>query len=300
LVQGDGNAQLLGGSGQPQYATHTSAGTRPGTTGSASFQVDWMPPEGGGPVTFYAAGNAANNNNANSGDSIYTTSLTLQPEGQTPSGNMQVLPQLAFGGGWYSAMYFFNSGQSAASFPVRFYSSDGQPVMVGGADNRTVALAPGGTAIVEAPNTGNLTEGWVAAEMPADVHGHGVFRQSVSGRADQEAVVPMSGSTSRSAVLVFDDTGGLRTAVAVANPTTSDLAVTIVARDENGQAIGSPASLNLRARSKSAFVLAERPELSGITGRRGSVEFSVTSGAVAVLGLRFGASAFTSIPAIER
>ena len=38
------------------------------------------------------------------------------------------------------------------------------------------------------------------------------------------------------------------------------------------------------------------PGLSGISGNRGSARFNVSTGAVAVRGLRFGGSAFTSIP----
>ena len=47
----------------PQFITHTSVGTRNGTPNGASFQFDWTPPAtNAGPVTLYAAGNAANGN----------------------------------------------------------------------------------------------------------------------------------------------------------------------------------------------------------------------------------------------
>ena len=56
-----------------QFATHTQTGT----TGN-SFKIDWTPPATNvGNIVLYAAGNAANGNNATSGDRIYTTSLTL-------------------------------------------------------------------------------------------------------------------------------------------------------------------------------------------------------------------------------
>lgn len=65
-----------------QFATHTTAGTRNGTTGGVSFEVDWTPPATDvGPITLYAAGNAANGNGNENGDRIYTTSLQLQPAG---------------------------------------------------------------------------------------------------------------------------------------------------------------------------------------------------------------------------
>lgn len=297
-VAGDALAQVLGAPGSVQHVTHTSAGTRPGTAGSASWEVDWMPPAGGGAVTLFAAGNAANNNNTPVGDQIYTTSVTLQPAADPgPTGAMRVLAQHAFGGGWSSSMYFHNAGQAPVSFPVRIYNSAGE--LVG--TPRTVDLPAGGSTIIESPNQGNLTQGWAGAELPADVIGHGVFRQSVTGRADQEAVVPFTARTDATRVLLlFDDITPLRTAVAVANPNASDINVMLVARDSNGQTIGQPLTLTLRARERQAFVLSDRAELNGVAGKRGSVEFTSSGGSVAVLGLRFADSAFTSIPAVER
>jgi hypothetical protein len=41
-----------------------------------------------------------------------------------------VLPQFAFDGGWYSAMYFSNVTAAGASFPVNFVSDAGTPLNV--------------------------------------------------------------------------------------------------------------------------------------------------------------------------
>lgn len=89
LAAADSNAQVICDTGRRapcasatvvQFATHTLAGTRAGTTGGVSFDVDWTPPATDvGKVTLYAAGNAANGNNADSGDRIYTTSLEVSP-----------------------------------------------------------------------------------------------------------------------------------------------------------------------------------------------------------------------------
>jgi uncharacterized protein (TIGR03437 family) len=62
------------------FITHTSAGTRNGTTGGATFQFDWTPPAtNAGPVTFYVAGNAANGDFNLTGDLIYTSNVQLAP-----------------------------------------------------------------------------------------------------------------------------------------------------------------------------------------------------------------------------
>jgi sugar lactone lactonase YvrE len=41
-----------------------------------------------------------------------------------------VLPQFAFGGGWYSALYFTNTGNGAVSFTVNFLADSGTPLIV--------------------------------------------------------------------------------------------------------------------------------------------------------------------------
>jgi hypothetical protein len=65
-----------------------------------------------------------------------------------------VLPQFAFGGGWYSALYFTNFSNTAVSFPVSFVADNGTPLRVPsvGGSSTTVSLSPRGTAIIEALN----------------------------------------------------------------------------------------------------------------------------------------------------
>jgi hypothetical protein len=63
-------------SGQRRYITQVTGGSS--GTNSRSWSFSWTAPgPGAGEVTFFMAGNAANNNNNRSGDMIYTTSLTL-------------------------------------------------------------------------------------------------------------------------------------------------------------------------------------------------------------------------------
>jgi uncharacterized protein (TIGR03437 family) len=84
------------------WETHTSAGTRPGTSGPTTFQMNWTAPSSNvGTVTFYAAANAANNNGIpDPGDHIYTTSLQVTPQAaaSTPVISAVVQPT-AFGAG---------------------------------------------------------------------------------------------------------------------------------------------------------------------------------------------------------
>jgi hypothetical protein len=216
------------------------------------------------------------------------------------SSGTRILPQLAFGGGWYSALYFTNTGSSAVSFAVSFVADNGTPLTVPslGATSTTINLAPRATAIIEAPNVGTLNQGYSVVSLPNGVVGYGVFRQTAQGRADQEAVVPLSGGSSATSTLIWDDTN-FTTAVAIVNPSSLTTTVTIVVRDESGATIGN-SSVSLGARSKTAVVLRDLPGLAAMAGKRGSADFSVALGNVAVLGLRFGGAAFTSIPVTER
>lgn len=59
------------------YVTHTLAGTT-GTTGFHAWTFNWTAPAAGsGPVTFYGAFNITNANNANTGDTVMVSTLTV-------------------------------------------------------------------------------------------------------------------------------------------------------------------------------------------------------------------------------
>jgi hypothetical protein len=216
------------------------------------------------------------------------------------NGIQRVLPQLAFGGGWYTALYFTNTNTSAVSFGVNFTAENGTPLTVPsvGGSSTVLNLAARGTALIEVPNSGPLNQGYVAVSLPAGVTGYGVFRQSVPGIADQEGVVPLSGVSSTTSTLIWDDIN-LVTSVAIVNPSSVSTTVSIVVRDATGATIGT-SSVSLGAKGKTALVLRTLPGLGAMAGNRGSADFTVSSGNVAVLGLRFNGAAFTSIPTADR
>jgi hypothetical protein len=213
------------------------------------------------------------------------------------------LPQLAYGGGWYTALYFANTTGTMLSTNVNFVGNDGTPLSVpiagiGSVSSQTVILAPGATMILEATNTGDLIQGWAEASLPQGMVGYAVFRQSVSGRADQEAVVPLTPESSQMADLIYDDTS-LTTSVAFLNPSSQPTSVSIAAYGQDGSLLGS-AQVALGARAKQATILKALPGLSSVAGNRGRVLLSVPNGDVSVLGLRSGTEAFTSIPVNQR
>jgi len=211
-----------------------------------------------------------------------------------------ILPQLAFGGGWYTALYFTNTTTAPISFTVSFTGNDGNPLTIPalGGSSVTVNLAARGAALIEAPNVGSLVQGYVTATLPTGVTGYGVFRQSVTGVPDQEAVVPLSGNTATTSTLLFDDTKYV-TGVAVVNLASVNNTITATARDNQGNTLGT-GTIPLAPNAKTALVLRNIPGLARIAGAIGSVDFTATIGNVAALGLRFNGSAFTSIPTSDR
>lgn len=290
-----------------QYVTHTLTGTRPGVSNSVSWEVEWTPPSdaGFGDVIFYASGNAANGNGqADLGDRIYTATFTGSP-GTPATGITKVLPQLAFGtsstlGNWSTFVYLHNTTASPVQATVRFFATDGTPLTVPGinASSTQVSLGPRSTGLVSIPSTGPLTQGSIAIEAPDGVIGYGIFRQALQGVNAQEGVVPFSSSTSTGATVVFDDTDFV-TAVAVLNPGTAPVSVTVRARDAAGAEIGT-FTLNLNPKQREAFAVRDRPEMTLVQGKRGVLEFSASGGPVSVLGLRFNQLAFTSILPVEK
>ncbi len=228
-----------------------------------------------------------------------SASVVINGTGTLTSGQY-VLPQFVTGGGWYTALYFSNTKNAPVSFQVNFVGDDGNPLIVPAFNSAftQVNIPANGSARVEAQSSGPLVQGYATLTLPEGVTGYGVFRQSVTGTPDQEAVVPLANAGSTSALLTFDDTNYI-TAAGIVNPSAVGVSVTVTAMSSNGGALGT-ATIPLAAKSKTAVSLRSLQGLSGITGNRGTVTFTVGTGNVAVLGLRFFGSAFTSIPAVDR
>ena len=96
LQSTNGTTQVISNSGPGgtrQYIEHTSIGTFAGQQNGASWTFNWTaPPTDIGFVTFYAAGNQANNDGNSSGDHIYKTFVAAAPASATPAFVVSVTP----------------------------------------------------------------------------------------------------------------------------------------------------------------------------------------------------------------
>jgi len=220
------------------------------------------------------------------------------------------LPQIAFGGAadplqgerWTTELYFTNVGSSTADFTVYFYGNDGNPLSVpsgsGTATSIPVVVSPGATHLIQLAGANALAQGWASVLLPSSVKGTGIFRQSIDGREGQEAMVPLSVDSRQSYVMIWDD-AGFDTTMAVANPGDTAVTVNFTIRAASGNQLGT-GSIALGAKQKEAFLLRQRLGLPSMAGQRGTMDITISSGKVALLGLKFGKSAFTSMMPIEK
>jgi hypothetical protein len=224
---------------------------------------------------------------------------TILGSGQ-PQLLQQVLPQFVFGANtWYSALYFSNPTSATVTFLVTFTSDSGNPLSVPGVGiSKQVTIAANSTAIIEAQNSGAFGQGFASFSLPAGVTGYGVFRQTVAGRADQEALVGFKNANQTAAGLTFDETNGLVTTIALLNSSTVATTVTITVYDNAGNTIGT-ALQAVPPGQKVAAQLDKLTNLGNMVGKRGSASFTVATGNVSVLALRFDNAAFTSIPTTQ-
>lgn len=138
--------------------THKSAGTTP-IDGTLSWEMEWTAPEvDKGEITFYAAINAANGNGSTSGDTIFTSSLTLAQDATTtgiPNSETQtfkIFPN--------PAKQFINVQLSENADEVSLFSLNGQHIKTFNHQNNTInkfdiSNVPSGLYLVKAQSREN-------------------------------------------------------------------------------------------------------------------------------------------------
>ncbi len=303
LTRGDTNTQVQSFRGI-KYISHTTAGTFPRSRNSVTWEFNWTPPAAGtGGVSFYAAGNAANNNGeADAGDRIYRASLDLTEAGAVvtpppPTANTHSIPQFAFGGGWSSTLYFVNGTDAGVSFDVNFRKNDGTALDPNGSGStQKLAIPARGLGSIGSSADGGVTQGSASFDLPDGVTGFNLLKLSTQNQPDQELAIPIAKTSDQTKTLVvFDDTV-INTVLCVSNPSASDGVITMNVRDETGASIGA-SDLNLAAGAKAVVQLKDR--VAAASGKRGTVELSANGGSVAALAIRFGGTALVSTEALK-
>jgi hypothetical protein len=225
-----------------------------------------------------------------------------------PMTSVKVLPQLAYGGGWSTTIYLTNPNSYSASATIDFYSADGKALaiptgLLSRASTMTLTLPARSTKSVTVDyflnigGTNALVQGWAKLTLDLGVTGYAIFRQSVSGYNDQEAVINFASINSTSSVLLYDDTH-YTTTLAILNPTSAASTIHIDTYLEDGTASTS-SIFGLGALSRGAYVLTNL--IPALKGHKGQIVVSTSNATgVSVLGLRFNGLAFTSILPAEQ
>jgi hypothetical protein len=231
----------------------------------------------------------------------------IQPKVVVFAGD-RVFPQVVNGGGWKTSFFLVNLENHPVTFQILFFTDDGNDMFVpvdglGVVRQVSVTLDTAGSTEFESTGFSNnfsdtLQQGWALLSQTTNdtIGGMAVFRQRVFGRPDQEATVPIVSQFDSHFVLLFDNTAGFVTGLAVANPTTDSVAIPVTIRDQSGNVIDNQ-FIRLGSYNHTAFNL---PDFWPSTaGRRGAIEFQTSGFGVAALGLRAGAAAFTSFNVLE-
>jgi hypothetical protein len=220
------------------------------------------------------------------------------------------IAHIASGNGWKTTFVLVNTGSGAAQAHLKFFADDGSPLSLplsfpqsGGnvtsAASLDRTLGAQATLIVESqgPDLNPVQVGSAQLTTDGQVSGFVVFRYTPNG---QEAVVPLESRIASAYVLVFDNTGGASTGVAVNSISAQAANVNVIIRDEAGTQIGS-GSIPLAANGHSAFTLVvdKFPVTAGI---RGTIEFDAPAGAqIGALGIRIPPThTFTTLPALVK
>lgn len=220
-----------------------------------------------------------------------------------PPAGRQLLAQIADGAGWKSTITLVNLDRDPAPFTLSFRAGDGTPlrVPVDGSPGRLESIQDvipvGGSRIIQTLGTdGTLSQGWADMTSTKLISGLAVFRQTVTGRPDQEAAVLATSPVSRF-LLPYDNTQGFVSSMALVNTNaTQSRGTTITPRDEAGVALPGN-TINLPPLGHNAFVMSER--IPSIAGRRGVADFSSSGSDFSALGLRFNpGGSFTSLPVL--
>ncbi len=241
---------------------------------------------------------------------IAITTLPLSVTGSVGGGT---LAQVAVNGGWQTTFTLVNTGTTAATATLKFFDDSGAPLTLpltsptygalGSAATLKLPLAAGASAVIETQGDDKATEAIGSAQLSVEggsVSDFAIFQYTPT---KQEAAVPPATSISSTAVLVFDNTGGLVTGVAVANSGAQPLSATVTARDQTGAILGA-GTIQLPAFGHRQFMLtdAQNGGFAQTLNLRGTIEFSATGGSgLAVLGLRATATGvITSIPVLTQ
>ncbi len=223
-----------------------------------------------------------------------------------------VFPHLATGGGWETTLVLVNLSNTAVTFSQAFYDTSGQPLTVtfesipDGQQMTTSSaqgtLNPGASFHIKLLDQGaGLKTGWSVISYDstnARLGGYAIFKQSVAGSPDFEALVPLSAYDDYVFIMPYDNTNGFVTSMALVNPGANlDSQVYVTLLDTEGNTVSTD-TIPLAKGQQTAFTIPER--FPDTQGKVGSILFESSTTRLSALGFRFNPQhAFSTIPVLN-
>ena len=203
---------------------------------------------------------------------------------------------LTYGGGFVSSFYLVNTGASPGSFTLSFYGRTAVhteraariPTNHGYADDhdsdtnarcrtddgdRDAGISDD---IAKCCRIGTIT-------TTGSISGFEIFDYAPNG---QEASVPLETRTPNSFLLIYDNTNGLSTGVALANASAAPANIAATIYDDQGNVLQNT-TIPLSAHAQQTIIL--NTAYPTTAGKRGMVQFAVpSSGPISMIGIRVG------------
>jgi len=186
---------------------------------------------------------------------LFTSTPVVDLETAATSGPVH-FPHLAEGGGFSSSFALLNTSSQTQSGSLDFLGDDGAPLSVSLTDGRSgssfaYTIPSGGVAMIETTGaSSSILGGWARAAPAAGQStpaGAGSFRFGQGGILVTESGISSTRPTTLARVYV-DTTGGHDTGLALANPGSTPLTVTLRAFQTDGRtAVGSTARVQVAA-----------------------------------------------------
>lgn len=210
----------------------------------------------------------------------------------------------ASGAGWETIITLINEGTANAQAQVNFYDESGNPSTLPldfpqgaaptNASTYSQTLKPGAVAVIE--SQGGTTTSVGSAQLLSDgkVSGFLIFRYLPTV---QEAAVNLQVQSASSYTLLFDNTGGISTGIALSATSITPTAVQVLVLDDQGTTLTTD-TITLPGRGHTSFVLGTRYSATGNV--RGTIQFQAPAGSeIGVIGIRaLSTGAYTTIPPI--
>ena len=234
--------------------------------------------------------------------------LTTVPVLAGVGANGGSMAHVTYNQGWETTFTLVNTGAAPAQATMSFFDDFGTPLQISMTFPQTGAVSTSSTVTETLPAGGSLiiqtnghdayksVSGSALLTTTGNVSGFAIFRYNPS---QQEAVVPLETRNSSSYTMVYDNTNGIATGLALANASDQTLNLSLILRDENGAQFAGGA-ISLPAHGHTAVDMSHA--YPGTAGIRGTVDLTTLANTTfSALGIRFTPSQnITTIPVLSR